>query len=370
MLHDFIIAQRGAIIARCRSALAERLVPSATDSELELGVPLFLDQLTDALRRALDPNQTVAASAAQTGTEESASLQGMELQRQGFTVAQAVHTYGDICQAITQLASETGTSFTPREFQTLNYCLDVAIAEAVTQYGKLRDKEGARRLGRVGHDLRNLLHTAMLAFDTLKSGRIGVGGSTGAILGRSLIGLSALLHRDVAEARLGSGIRSHNEVLVRQLIEDVEVAAVLQAKAHGMQLVVKTIDRGVTVLADRSAVSNLLENAFKFTHAQGCVELRAHASADRVLIDVEDQCGGLPGDTAAQLTTALAGAAGGVGLGAGLALGVQRRKSTMAPFASSTSRDWVVSLPWICLAWWVQRRRPLLSGRLFVEASR
>jgi hypothetical protein len=43
-----------------------------------------------------------------------------------------------------------------------------------------------------------------------------------------------------------------------------------------------------------SAVSNLLQNAFKFTHCRTEVSLSAYASAERVLIDVEDHCGGLP----------------------------------------------------------------------------
>ena len=39
---------------------------------------------------------------------------------------------------------------------------------------------------------------------------------------------------------------------------------------------------------------NLLQNAFKFTQPYTEVTLRAYAAADRVLIDVKDNCGGLP----------------------------------------------------------------------------
>ena len=41
-------------------------------------------------------------------------------------------------------------------------------------------------------------------------------------------------------------------------------------------------------------MGNLLQNAFKFTHHGSEVTLSAYASADRILIDVEDHCGGLP----------------------------------------------------------------------------
>ena len=47
-----------------------------------------------------------------------------------------------------------------------------------------------------------------------------------------------------------------------------------------------------------SAVGNLLQNAFKFTQHHTAVSLSAYAADDRVRIDVEDNCGGLPsGDT-------------------------------------------------------------------------
>ena len=39
---------------------------------------------------------------------------------------------------------------------------------------------------------------------------------------------------------------------------------------------------------------NLLQNAFKFTRPGTIVTLRSSASCDRVLIEVEDECGGLP----------------------------------------------------------------------------
>jgi signal transduction histidine kinase len=38
----------------------------------------------------------------------------------------------------------------------------------------------------------------------------------------------------------------------------------------------------------------LLQNAFNFTRPASTVTLRVHATAERVLIEVQDQCGGLP----------------------------------------------------------------------------
>lgn len=43
-----------------------------------------------------------------------------------------------------------------------------------------------------------------------------------------------------------------------------------------------------------SALSNLLQNAFKFTQPDTEVALNAYAVADRILIEVKDHGGGLP----------------------------------------------------------------------------
>ncbi len=289
MLHEFVAANRQEIIARCRARVAKRLAPRPTDLELEHGVPLFLEQLVETLRLRLQLNPEIGYTAVKHGNE---------LLERGFTIAQVVHDYGDICQTITELAVEKREPITTEDFRTLNHCLDDAIAEAVTEYGRLRAHEGTERLGRLAHELRNLLSSGALAFDMLKSGRVAVGGSTGAVLGRSLAGLRKLIDRELAEVRLGAGVLHRETVIVRDFIEDVEVAAVLDANAHGIDFSVETVAKDVTVRADRqiltSVVANLLQNAFKFTPRGGRVRLRAHASADRVLIDVEDECGGLP----------------------------------------------------------------------------
>ena len=296
MLHEFVTANRAEIIARCRAKIAARLAPRPTDVELEHGVPLFLDQLAETLRLATNPDPEIAQTAARHGSE---------LRQKGFTIAQVVQDYGGICQSITELAVETAAPITTSEFQTLNLCLDVAIAGAVTEYGKLREHEGTERLGRLAHELRNGLNSAILSFDILQTGSVGVGGSTGAVLARSLARLRNLVDRELAEVRLGAGIQHRETVVVREFIEDVEVASAMEANARGLQFFVISVGNDVTVHADRqiltSVVENLLQNAFKFTRPRSHVLLHAHATADRVIIDVEDRCGGLPPGKAEEL---------------------------------------------------------------------
>jgi len=107
-----------------------------------------------------------------------------------------------------------------------------------------------------------------------------------------------MIERQLAEVRLGSNILHREPVVVRGFIEDLEVTAAMEANARGLRFTVVSLPDDVTVHADRqiltSVVSNMLQNAFKFTNPNSQVFLRAHVTADRVLIDVEDQCGGLP----------------------------------------------------------------------------
>src|SRR5688500_10823858 len=53
MLHEFIAVNREEIIRRCRAKVATRSVPPPTEAEIDHGVPVFLDQLMDALRLGL-----------------------------------------------------------------------------------------------------------------------------------------------------------------------------------------------------------------------------------------------------------------------------------------------------------------------------
>jgi signal transduction histidine kinase len=301
MLHEFITLHRDEIIKRCRAIVAKRTFPVPTESEINHGVPLFLDQLVDRL-------SVPGTSKANIG--ESAAKHGHDLLVQGFTVSQVVHDYGDVCQTITQLAMETDAPLRTDEFRLLNQCLDEAIAAAVTIFGHEsrqlasvsqdeQVKQGNERIAFLVHELRNLVNTATVAFEVLKTGNVGVGGSTGAVLERSLRSLRELIAHSLDEVRSARNVAKKKRILVSALIADVEATARLAAHARGVTLLVAptpddlTIDADAQILA--AVIGNLLQNAFKFTHDNSTVTLRMAASAERVLIEVQDECGGLPG---------------------------------------------------------------------------
>jgi signal transduction histidine kinase len=307
MLHEFLTLHRDEIIARTRQKVATRTAPRPTEAELEHGVPLFLAQLADTLRR----EQETPARPTSGEMAQSALQHGAELRRAGFTVAQVVHDYGDVCQAVTELAIELNIAISADEFRTLNRCLDEAIAQAVTEYARQRElslsDRGTERLGFFAHELRNLLANAMLAFEVLKTGTVGVGGSTGMVLGRNLVALRDLIDRSLAAVRLEAGLQRRERVPLAEFMEEVEVAAAIEAKVRGLQLTVTPVDAGSAIDVDRqlvgAALANLLQNAFKFSRPGGHVVLRTDTTTapDRVLIDVEDECGGLPEGNAEEL---------------------------------------------------------------------
>jgi signal transduction histidine kinase len=297
MLHDFIDVNKDAIVARTRQRVCSREWPSVAMGELEHGVPLFLAQLSDALRL-----ESASGPVADDRIGVSASRYGADLLRSGCSVSQVVHDYGDICQAITALALEQNAPVTIKEFQTLNRCLDTAIAEAVTEHAHLtaqaRAAEEIERLGHAAHELRDILNTAILGFHVLRRGDVAINGSTGAVLGRSLMSLREVIHRTLSEVRLAAGKQRRTRLTVAAFIDEIASGALLHSEDRHIVFTVEPVDPALVVDADpqllASAVMNLLYNAFKNTPSGGRVVIRAHGAEGRLLIEVEDECGGIP----------------------------------------------------------------------------
>jgi signal transduction histidine kinase len=121
-------------------------------------------------------------------------------------------------------------------------------------------------------------------------------------------------------------------------IAEIKVSAALEAQVKECGLNVSMVDPQLAVDADRdllsSAVGNLLQNAFKFTHHNTAVTLNAYAAADRIFIDVEDNCGGLPpGDTEKMFLPFAQSDEDRTGLGLGLSIArrsIEANKGTLS----------------------------------------
>jgi signal transduction histidine kinase len=313
MLCDFLGTNRAIIIDRCRFMVAARAEPKGAGHDLSHGIPDFLDQLIGVLEseqpaqhRSTDGQRGSDETASNKAIGETAMVLGGDFLKQGFTLEQVVRNYGDVCQAVTNLAFETGSTITVDEFRTLNRCLDNAIAGAVTQYtkpiapaGEFGAEAWSARLGPLAHELRNYLQTATLVVAAIKSGNVGITGATAAVLDRSLLGMRGLIDHALAEVRVTARMPPVREAIrLAQFLGNLEISASFDALARGTPFTVAPVADNVCVYAQpdmlAAAVGNLLQNAFKFTKHHTEVSLRAHARKDRVLIEIEDRCGGLP----------------------------------------------------------------------------
>ena len=359
MLSSFLSNNRDELIARCKTKVALRPKRAATAQQLANGIPLFLEQLASTLDaenegdfaegvRISGPAGGDATALSQIGV--SATAHGKELMQLGYTVDQVVHDYGDLCQAITDLAVERDAPFSVDQFRTLNRCLDNAIANAVTEFSAQRDATTSRRhsadenerLGILVHELRNHLNAAKLGFTVLESGKVPIGGSTGAVVKRSLDALTNLLDRSLDDVRGKAGVSDPTHVFsLAGFIADARTMASLSAVARGCAFAVPEVDRSLGVAGNRdhllAAVINLLQNAFKFTHPHTQVTLHAYGDADHVCIDVKDHCGGLPAGFADKMFQPFRqGSIDRSGLGLGLAIA---RRTVEADKGSLTVRD-------------------------------
>lgn len=357
-MYEFLTENRGELIERCRMKVAQRPAPRATEAELDHGITMFLDQIIKTLKaeEVSQPNESRRMSGPSGGVDAvlsemgvAAKEHGRELLQHGFTIDQVVHDYGDLCQSVTDLAVELSAPLSNNEFRTLNRCLDNAIAVAATEFNVQRDNifadKDARaneRLGFFAHELRNHLNSATLALTAIKGGSVGLAGATGAVLDRSLVALRGLIDRSLAEARMTAGIPvRHRLFSLAEFIAEVQLSASLEAQVNNCTLTVSYVDSKLAVDADRelllSAVGNLLQNAFKFTHPGSEVLLKVYAMSDRILIEVEDKCGGLPsGDAEKMFLPFTQSGANRSGLGLGLSIS---RRSVEANGGTLRVRD-------------------------------
>ena len=283
---------------------------------------MFLDQLTRTLKaeQSGGPAAGIAISGASGGDSAtlsemgvSAAAHGTALLALGYTVDQVVHDYGDLCQAITDLAVERDAPFSVDEFRTLNRCLDNAIADAVNEFSFQRDVAMAarqsadlnERLGFLMHELRNSLNVAGMAVTALETGRLPVSGATGNVLKRSHAAMEKLIAESLDEVRIKGAQDARKTFSLALFIAEAREAAVLDANARGARLLVRAVDPALAIEGNRdlllAALANLLHNAFKFTQPRSAVSLSAVAAGERILIEVRDHCGGLPNGIAEKI---------------------------------------------------------------------
>jgi signal transduction histidine kinase len=322
MLRRFLAEHRDELLAIAKDRI-QRNRPGSPDVEAirDANLPVFLD----AVIARLDGERE------SSGEAESATGPVT------FDVDELVHEYGSLCYSAIEYARRTGTSLSLREHQALNQSLDDCIARTMLHWEQQnrRDHNGehpaVQRLGFVAHELRNALHTAAISFQAIRSGRIPVQGMTGDVVERSHLRLRAMVENLLTQVRLGAGLRGrHERLVVAQLVQESLAFVSADASDKRIHLSVNSADAALQVVGDRtllvSALTNLLQNAVKYTHREGVVTVRTgHDHDGRVLLEVEDECGGLPPGASQNLFAPFVQASedrSGLGLGLTIALQV------------------------------------------------
>jgi len=140
----------------------------------------------------------------------------------------------------------------------------------------------------------------------------------------------------------GAAHATANEVFsVAELVTEAARAAGYDATSRGCAFNVAEVDPFLGVSGNRAkilaALANVLQNAFKFTHARTAVGLTTHSNGVRIFIEVSDHCGGLPhGATEAMFRPFKQSGEDRSGLGLGLSIA---RRGVEADGGTLTARD-------------------------------
>jgi signal transduction histidine kinase len=301
-LHEFLGAKLDEVMHRWKANVRGTIAPEAIGPiELLDHLPTFVSEIHAALREA----EGLRSSVPSPEDSNTAAGHGEQRLRLGFSLDAVVREYGALRDAIVATARDAGVQITFRELDVLSSAIVSGIAQAVTEYTRQRDAELLRAANEhfafVAHELRNPLSTAMLAFELLKNkGLIPKEERSAGALERGLKNATELVDHTLKLARMASGIELRPQaVTLEKLFEDAGYSASTEADAKSVEIRLKVNDGGhEPVVVDRrlisSALSNLLRNAVKYSHAGGVVEVRGSIANGTVIIEVEDACGGLP----------------------------------------------------------------------------
>lgn len=321
-LHELLSDRKAEVMQHWLDEVKGTLHPESMPRvELVDHLPAFLDQLVVSLRNG------DAADAVEVAEDHGGQRLAL-----GFSLDSVVREYGAMRNAILAVARSAGLAISAHEYEVVFNSVIDAIASAVAEYSRQRDAEMQRQATEhfafIAHELRNPLSSAMLALTSLENRQmIDAADRTAQALGRNLRTVQELIDHSLRIARIGSGIDLKPEpVQLSALLQDTETAVALNADAKDIRVEV-SLENDDEMIVDvrlvKSALSNLVRNAIKFTHQSGTVTMRGKVASGRATIEIEDSCGGLPpGDIERVFSPFVQfgpGAASGFGLGLAIA---------------------------------------------------
>lgn len=264
-------------------------------------MPGFVDEIITALE-AQEAQVGVTTAAPASRRNATAAEHGEQRLRLGFSIDAVVREYGALRNAVVVTARKCGIEPTAAELQCVFDSTIEGVARAVSEYARRRDAEQQRlhneHIAFLAHELRNPLASTAIAFDTLtEAGHIPTELRAARALAHGLRTMQELIDHALAVARSASGIELQRErVRLADLFAEAELPTAGEAEARGI-IVHLHLGEDVAVEVDRrllrSALTNIIRNAVRYSVRGGTVEIRARLDGEHVVIEVEDECGGL-----------------------------------------------------------------------------
>lgn len=292
-LADYIESNKQRLIERWRRYAIERLSLKLENSELVNHLPLFIDELVALLRSPPSGRPSI----------ESARQHGEHRMRRGVDIGSLTEEMVLMGETIIELAHDDGLEPSGDEVLLLMRMIARGTAVSIGAYAAMRDRQLAEQATQhfsfIAHEIRNPLNNAHLAAQLLATDGPGDREVHLTTLNRALSHLSDLVDNSLLQARIFGAPKLQAVACdARELIDAACEHVSLQALHKGIYVAVDAepfdldADRKLIV----SALTNLLQNAVKFSCDAGRVVIRARAIDERAVFEVEDECGGIAED--------------------------------------------------------------------------
>jgi signal transduction histidine kinase len=299
---QLIAARREAIMTCWKGRVRGVMAASTTPTPVLIdSLPLLLDELAKA----------VASGKHTRGYLAIASMHGGERFQGGFNLESMVREYGLIAECILEEAERTGMRVTPEEQRSLRFFINDSIAAAAGEFARERDaalaEQAVQHFAFLAHELRTPLSAATMTLAMAGGDKGSLSPTVIARLERSLSRLRSTLDEALDKLRPQPAVPGKlvvGDVRLRELVESIFADVLAEAEDRRLQLSFSAPE-DLVVSADerllRSALSNLVQNAVKFSKPGGLVEVRSRRENAQIGIEVADSCGGLPPGRAEEL---------------------------------------------------------------------
>jgi signal transduction histidine kinase len=309
-LASVIAAEKDELIRRWRERIAGTIDPAAAvPGELIDSLPAFLDELANYLQSRREET----ADEATGKTRALAAVHGTRRFHAGFSLGAVIREYGVLRDCLLDLIRDRHLEVEIDELKAVLKGLNTGVVIASEQFARERDqaieRQSREHFGFIAHELRNPLGSALLAAQVLQRRPGAENDVTLERLLRNLSMLRQLIDNSLVTVRARQLGESHSSLDVRevslgQIVEGARTEIAGDAEEKRLTVVV---DGDARICADprlvRSAITNLVRNAVKYTREGGRIEVRIRTGEQLASVEVEDECGGLPAGKSEELFT-------------------------------------------------------------------